>query len=39
MYLHIYMFSIYTYFFLDLGQQLTGLTATPSHLNKGDLFM
>ena len=28
----------YTYSFLGLVQQLTNLTAAPSHLNKGDLF-
>ena len=39
MYLHIYMFSIYTYSLLDLAQQPTNLTAAPSHLIKGDLFL
>ena len=39
MYLCIYMFSIYTYSLLDLAQQLTTLTATPSRLIKGDLFL
>ena len=39
MYLRIYMFSIYTYSFFDLVQQLTGLTAAPSRLIKGYLFL
>ena len=30
---------IYTYFFLGLVQQLTNLTAAPSRLIKGDLFL
>ena len=30
---------IYTYSFLGLVQQLTNLTAAPSHLIKGDLFL
>ena len=34
-----YMFSIYTYPLLDLAQQLTGLTAAPFCLIKGDLFL
>ena len=38
MYLHIYMFSIYTYPFLDLTQQFS-LPAAPSRLIKGDLFL
>ena len=37
MYLHIYMFSIYTYSLLDLAQQPTKLTAAPSHLIEDDL--
>ena len=39
MYLCIYMFSIYTYSLLDLGQQPTNLTAAPSRLTKSDLFL
>ena len=39
MYLRIYMFSIYTYSLLDLAQQPNNLTAAPSHLIKGDLFL
>ena len=34
-----YMFSIYTYSLLDLGQQPTNLTAAPARLIKGDLFL
>ena len=34
---HIY--AIYTYSFLGLVQQLTNLTAAPSRLIKGDLFL
>ena len=30
---------IYTYSFLGIGQQVTNLTAAPSHLIKGDLFL
>ena len=33
------MFSIYTYSLFDLAQQLTNLTAAPSRLIKGDLFL
>ena len=33
------MFSVYTYSLLDLAQQPTNLTAAPSHLVKGDLFL
>ena len=33
------MFSIYTYSFFDLVQQLTGLMAAHSCLIKGDLFL
>ena len=39
MYLSIYMFSIYTYSLLDLVQQPTNLTAAPTCLIKGDLFL
>ena len=39
MHLHKYMFSVYTYSLLDLAQQPTNLTAAPSHLVKGDLFL
>ena len=39
MYLCIYMFSIYSYSLLDLAQQLANLTAAPSRLIKGDLFL
>ena len=35
---HIYM-HIYTYSFLGLVKQLTDLTAAPSRLVKGDLFL
>ena len=35
---HIHAY-IYTYSFLGLGQQLTNLTAAPSRLIKGDLFL
>ena len=37
-YLSTYM-PVYTYSFLGLGQQLTNLTAAPSHLIKSDLFL
>ena len=39
MYLRIYMFSIHTDSALDLVQQPTDLTAAPSCLIKGDLFL
>ena len=39
MHLHKYMFSVYTYSLLDLAQQPTNLTAAPSRLIKGDLFL
>ena len=39
MYLCIHIFSIYTYSLLDLAQQFPGLTAAPSCLIKGDLFL
>ena len=39
MHLCIYMFSLYTYSLLDLAQQPTNMTAAPSHLIEGDLFL